>query len=333
MNKTFIYLNIKFILASCFLLLTSLSFAQFKDTTNTSDPKIGSIYYYDNYEYNTKRAKRLIGITGGLYAGSMIGLNQLWYANYPRGPFHWHNDNRQWMQVDKVGHAFSAYGESIWFLRACEWTGIEHRKAVWLGGGFGFFAQTVIEILDGYSVEWGASAGDLLANTAGSALVVGQELLWREQRLSLKWSFHSPSYPSGQLENRAKELYGQSFFQTFMKDYNGQTHWLSGSIQSFIPKSNLPSWLCLSVGYGAEQMYGGEDNTWDSNGDGIRNIDRTDIPRLRQYYLSLDVDLTRIKTNNEVLKKFLIAFNVVKFPMPTLEFTDNGTWKFYPVYF
>ncbi len=80
-------------------------------------------------------------------------------------------------------------------------------------------------------------------------------------------------------------------------------------------------------------MYGGEDNTWDSNKNKIKDIDRTDIPRLRQYYLSLDIDLTRIETNSPLLKKTLILLNIVKLPLPTLEYNTSGRLRFHPVYF
>ena len=291
------------------------------------------IAYYDWRPYNPTKTKWLYGITAGVYTGSMIGLNQLWYADYPRSAFHWHNDNNQWMQIDKVGHIYSAYVESLFFLRALEWSGVEHKKAAWIAGGFGFFAQTVIEVLDGFSQEWGASFGDLAANTLGSVIVTGQELLWAEQKIGMKWSFHPVNYPSGQLGERAADLYGSHWYEAFLKDYNGQTYWLSTSVGAFYPESKWPKWLGVAAGYGAEQMYGGEDNTWDSNKDKIKDIDRTDIPRLRQYYLSLDIDLTRIETNSPLLKKTLILLNIVKLPLPTLEYNTSGRLRFHPVYF
>ena len=37
---------------------------------------------------------------------TLIGLNQVWYADYPRSDFHFINDNAEWLQMDKVGHVF-----------------------------------------------------------------------------------------------------------------------------------------------------------------------------------------------------------------------------------
>src|ERR1700742_236943 len=43
------------------------------------------------------------------YGGSLIILNNTWYKNYPRSSFHTFNDDGEWLQVDKFGHAWTAY--------------------------------------------------------------------------------------------------------------------------------------------------------------------------------------------------------------------------------
>ena len=50
----------------------------------------------------------------------LIGLNAEWYAKYPRSGFHFFNDYAEWLQVDKVGHAFSAYSGSRASMEAME---------------------------------------------------------------------------------------------------------------------------------------------------------------------------------------------------------------------
>jgi hypothetical protein len=47
--------------------------------------------------------------------------------------------------------------------------------------------------MDGHSAKWGFSKGDMLANIAGCVLFEGQQLLWHEQRISLKYSYHGTS--------------------------------------------------------------------------------------------------------------------------------------------
>ncbi|MDZ7775322.1 MAG: hypothetical protein U5L09_06740 [Bacteroidales bacterium] len=52
-----------------------------------------------------KKRKQLV--TAGaitLYGGSMYMLYHAWYKNYEQSPFHFHNDNDNWMYMDKGGH-------------------------------------------------------------------------------------------------------------------------------------------------------------------------------------------------------------------------------------
>src|SRR5436309_15383056 len=103
-----------------------------------------------------------------------------------------------------------------------------------------------------------------------------------------------------------------------LKDYNAQTYWLSGNLKSFFRQSNLPTWLNVSFGYGADGMFGGFENKWT---DGVE-INRSDIPRRRQFYLAPDIDLTKIKTKNKFLRTGLFFLNSFKFPTPAIEYTS-----------
>jgi len=256
------------------------------------------------------------------YGGAMIGLYQAWYKDYPQGKFHFFNDNAEWLQVDKAGHAYSAYVESKASMELWRWAGLPRKQRIWLGGLSGAAYQTVIEVLDGFSTEWGWSWGDFAANCFGSGLLVAQELLWDEQRIDLKFSFHRVNYNEPLLHERADKLYGKSFLNRMLKDYNGQTYWLSANLKSFFPKSNIPSWLNVAVGYGADGMFGAEDNIWkDANGN---IIDRSDIARYRQWYIAPDINLTKIKTKSKLLKVTLFVLNSFKFPAPSIGFSKNG---------
>lgn len=279
---------------------------------------------------NKKRIRLLIAGNLVAYTGSMLALNEIWYKDYPRTHFHFFNDNHEWQQVDKFGHAYSAYVASRASMEMWRWAGAKRSQRIWIGGMSGAFYQTVIETLDGFSAEWGWSWGDFAANMFGSGMLVSQELLWDEQRISYKFSTTKRSYPSGELGKRASELYGKTFPERMFKDYNAQTLWLSANLKSFFKKSTLPSWLNIAVGYGADGMYGGDDNTWtDKNG---LFHDRSDIQRYRQFYLSPDIDLTRIKTKSKPLKLALFVLNCFKIPAPALELSQGklkGHWIHY----
>lgn len=266
--------------------------------------------------FNKKRLALVVGTEAVLYGGSMIGLNELWYKDYPRSSFHTFNDNAEWLQVDKAGHVVTSYYIGRIGVGLLKWTGVKRKKAIWYGGMLGSLYQSTIEVLDGFSSEWGFSYGDLAANTAGSLLCVGQELAWDEQRITLKYSFMQSRYP-----NYRPEVLGEGITENLLKDYNGQTYWLSVNLASFMSKeTKFPKWLNIAVGYGAEGMTGGMFNPpyIDENGDQIY------FDRYRQYYLSLDVDLTRIKTKSKVLNTFFNTIGFIKIPAPALEFNKNG---------
>lgn len=260
-----------------------------------------------------------------IYGGVLVGLNAEWYANYPRSGFHFFNDNNEWLQVDKVGHMYSAYSESRGSMELWRWTGISRKKRIWYGGMSGLAYQSIIEVLDGFSAEWGFSWGDFSANILGSAALISQELAWDDQRIKLKFSFHRNNYSDPQLEQRANSIYGKTEWERFIKDYNAQTYWASASLKSFFPKSNLPPWLSVAVGYGADGMFGAVSNVARDSSGNI-TFDRSDIKRYRQWYLAPDFDFTRIKTRRKGLKILFTVLSAFKFPTPSLEFS-NGRFK------
>jgi hypothetical protein len=193
---------------------------------------------------------------------------------------------------------------------------------IWIGGITGAAYQTIIEFLDAYSAQWGWSWGDVGGNILGSALFTSQELTWKEQRLQLKMSFHKMEYSDPELNKRSDIIFGKSLAERALKDYNGQTYWLSANISSFFPNSKIPKWAMISIGTGANGMFGARSNIAKDN---LGNIifDRTNINRTRQWYLAPDIDLTKIKTKKKSVKALLFVLNSLKFPMPAIEFTEK----------
>lgn len=244
---------------------------------------------------------------GGL---TLVGLNQLWYADFEQSKFHTTNDNNQWLQMDKLGHAFTSYQLGKHGTQLLHWSGVNKKHQLIYGATLGFSFLSAVEVLDGFSSEWGFSWGDIMANGAGTGLYIGQELLWKEQRIALKYSFHQTKFA----KQRPDKL-GETFLEQTLKDYNGQTYWLSANIHSFFKKSSVPKWLNVAVGYGAYGML-----------TGVEVVDSQLIKTnggYRQYYLSLDVNLKEIKTNSKLLRSVFDVLNMIKIPFPTLEFNKN----------
>lgn len=312
------------------------SFAQQDTTAQGIDSEmIDSANHKMVYNNSTKIFKirqQIVGYSSiAAYGGLLYTLNKAWYAQYPRSAFHLYNDNGEWNQVDKAGHAWTAYQLSTASYRAWKWAGVSDKKALLYAGISGPGFLTVIEILDGFSKKWGFSLGDMGANIFGSTAFLAQQAIWKEQKVSLKFSFHKNNYAEAMLETRADNLFGKSWNERMLKDYNAQTYWLSANLHAIFPENNFPKWLNIAIGYGADGMFGGYKNEWT---DATNNtIDRTDIKRIRQFYISPDVDLTKIKTRSKFLKTTFYLFNSLKFPAPALMCDSRGKMKAYLFYF
>lgn len=254
-------------------------------------------------------------------SGALVGLNQLWYKDYEKSDFHFKNDNAHWLQMDKAGHAFSAYHMGRFGAELLDWSGASKKSQLIYGSTLGFAFLSTVEVMDGYSAEWGFSWGDVAANASGTVLYVGQELLWNEQRIVPKFSFHRTPYAGAR-----PEVLGSTFSEEILKDYNGQTYWLSANIHSFFKESKIPKWLNLAVGYGGEGMITANDAL-------VNTIFLPEKERTRQFYISFDVDLTKIQTQNHFLKMLFSVFNTIKVPAPTLEFRELGGVKGRILYF
>lgn len=280
-----------------------------------------------NYPNKLKKG-RLIAVTSlqaSLYASTMLGLNELWYKKYQSSNFHLFNDGAEWLQMDKIAHATSASTISSICYYTYRWAGIKHRPALFYGCAVGLSYMTAIEILDGYSTGWGFSVPDMLANIAGTSFFFTQQYFWEKQYIKMKFSYHPTRYAYFR-----PELLGDNGFQKILKDYNGMTHWMSLGSSLFVRKtSNFPRWLCVSIGYGAEGMTGGFYNPdYNESGAAIPQFQR-----YRKFFLSFDVDFSKIKTKSRYVKLLLQALNIIKVPFPTLEYNTKGQFKFHYLYF
>lgn len=270
---------------------------------------------------HTNRLKTVVISEAVAIPLGFVGLNQLWYKNYPKSDFHWINDNYEWMQMDKVGHVYSAYYLSKLGADLLRWSGVDEKKQLIYGAGLGFAVISTVEVFDGFSEQWGASKGDLLANATGSGLYVVQQLLWEEQKIVPKFSFHYTPYASVR-----PNLLGDNYANQIIKDYNGQTYWLSVNLNSFIKSEKIPNWFNIAVGYGAEGMV-------TANNELVNTVFFPEKVRTRQFYVSLDVDLRKIKTKSAFLKTVFETVNMLKIPAPTFEINHRGGVKGHLIYF
>ena len=263
-----------------------------------------------------KRFKPLAIGAAATFTGSMIMLNELWYKDFERESFHFFDDSKEWKQVDKAGHMYSAYHISAGSYQVLRWSGLSRTKALNISAMSSILTLTSIEVFDGFSSAYGASASDFVANISGTLLYYAQMRAWNTIYVQPKYSFRKTSYPA-----LRPEVLGKTPPEQWLKDYNGQTYWLSINISRFGRLDKFPKWINPAIGYGMEDMIYANDQANTEIG----------LSPTRQYYLALDLDLSEIKSKSRLVNTLLYVLNLVHIPAPTLEFSQ-GEFKFHYFY-
>ena len=250
----------------------------------------------------TKRNAAIVaGSEGVLYAGSMFALHRLWFKDCPWVGIHTINDNNDWLQVDKFCHTTTAYYTSLLGDESMRLAGMDPKWSALYGGALSFLFMTSIELMDAGHEGWGVSWGDMAADVGGLTLYTAQQLLWNEQRISLRYSFHKTEFAQYNPEELGDNLISQT-----LKDYNGITLWASFNLKELFmhSESRFPEWLTIDLGYGAQGM--------------VAPQPTTDFCRFRQFYFAPGVDLSKLPVKNRYLKTILRAVSIIRLPTPTL---------------
>ena len=258
-----------------------------------------------------RNVKIVTGIDAAIYVGTTIGLHQLWFKDCQWVGMHTINDNGDWLQMDKLCHATTSYHTCVFGDESMRLAGLDPKRSALFGGAYSLLFMTTIELMDSGYEGWGFSWGDMAADVSGVTLYTAQQLLWDEQRIRLKYSFHPTEYAQYNPEELGHNLISQS-----LKDYNGITIWAAFNIKELLldTDSDFPEWLTVDVGYGAKGM--------------VAPQPTADFDRVRQFYLSPGVDLAKLPVENRYLKAVLRALSFIKLPVPALEYnaTDKFVW-------
>jgi VanZ family protein len=275
------------------------------------------------------------------YSFALWGANQLWYKHHDFNNFHWFDDLAEWQQMDKLGHIFTAFHLSSFVFIALYF--IEKKKVI-LSSFIGFVLLSSIEILDGFSAAYGASAYDLVANFLGAFLFAFQKMglfVFLEHRLRQtivrrsdyrltnqnskeskilfentfiqpKFSFHFTNFAI-----QRPNVLGNSWIEQLLKDYNGQTYWYA------IPIRFFPAWLGLAVGYSASNMLFGR----------VPQNEAVGIYPFRRYFISFDINLLALKSRYRFINSLVFLTNLVRLPLPALEWNENEGFVWHWIYF
>lgn len=280
-----------------------------------------SSFFLQDTVINKKRSIAVSATTLGGYGLAYAGIALTWYQNFPRTKFHFFNDNHEWAQIDKVGHFMGGYHGARGMIGLFKWSGLPKWKSALYGGLIGGLAMVPVELLDGFATKWGASWGDIVADVSGGGLAFANEMLWSEQRIQVKVSYHPTAYADAR-----PDLFGDKYTKV-MKDYNGHTGWLSFRVSSFLPdgkfKDKYPKWLSFAFGYGANGLLGGYDG-------GLTPAIKA--REYRQYYFSPDIDLSAIKTKSGALRLILNILDCVHLPSPAIEYNSKHGFRWHWLY-
>ena len=295
-------MNLKALIFFCCLIISATSFAQRVDSSAAATSP------------HNKRLLLIASSEVAAYTGAMIGLWNVWYSQSAHQSFRFFNDIPEWKQMDKMGHIYSAFHIAQVDSRILQWGRLPKKKSDRIAAITSMAIMSSIEVFDGFSAAYGASVGDLAANATGNLIYLGQSLAWNEIRIYPKFSYHQTS-----LAPRNPAQLGSGFSEELLKDYNGQTYWMSVDMDKFI---RFPKWLNLCVGYGAQNMLNARDS---------QNLAQGSKP-FRQYYVGIDFDLTAFRSRSKFLNSVIYVVNMIRIPAPALEFSD-GKFRAHGLYF
>jgi hypothetical protein len=266
---------------------------------------------HPNQPPNNRRLRVIYAVIAVLYGLIVFALGTAWYSGQMLEPFHFFNDLPEWKQLDKFAHLFWTFQVCALASRMFAWAGAE--KPNTLGSVTGFFIVSSIEIFDGFSIGYGASVYDLVANGLGATLFFVQTKFWNRIHLFAKFSFHSSAFAT-----LRPDLLGGTFLEQMLKDYNGQTFWYSWKP----PLKWWPDWLAVAIGVGAQGMVRGRDFQSEELG----------FHPYRKFLLSLDLNPNALESKTKWKNWVIYPLRIFKFPFPTIELSERGI-VFHWIYF
>jgi hypothetical protein len=127
-----------------------------------------SLFLPPSAVYQPDRLKTVVITEVATGVAISAGLYFLWYRKHPKSHFHFFNDNGEWLQMDKIGHATTAYNIGVIQYDLMRWCGVSNNTAITVGGLTAIGYMSIVEIFDGFSSKWGFSKGDMLAKYFGA---------------------------------------------------------------------------------------------------------------------------------------------------------------------
>jgi uncharacterized protein YfiM (DUF2279 family) len=251
-----------------------------------------------------------------IYLGFTYEMSQQFFSSPHTSKFHLRQDWQTWRGLDKFFHSYGSYQMTSMFYQLNKWSGIPKNRALNLAFLESTLFSTTKEYCDGRVDVGGWSWYDIGMNLSGNSLFYFQEKIFKKQIIQFKYS-----YTNSGLQHYNPSTLGTSWKNYWLKDYNGETFWLSTSLGNLNLTHN--KWLkpiAFCLGYGANNLIYEFDNK------------TINLNRYSQFYLGLDIDLTQIETKNKFLKTTFFLLNRFRIPLPSVEFSSEGKISFHPLF-
>lgn len=184
---------------------------------------------------------------------------------------HWFSEDSPKGGTDKLGHAYSTYLTTRLLTHGLRWAGYPHRNAIKIAGISATAIGLGIEILDGFTRDFGFSYEDFAMNLVGASLGM---YLQRNSDLDEMVDFRLLYERSLQAKNLG--------INDPIDDYAGQTYLMIFKLDGIDALAELPviKYLEFALGYGAKgyQPLGAGDS----------------FPKERTIYYGISANLTKM---------------------------------------
>ena len=242
-------------------------------------------------------------------------FKKAWWSGERAPEFFFHADwDQEFRDQDKFGHMLGGFHLTRVGYAGLREACVSDKKAIFWAAAYAAAFQLQIEIFDGHFEKYGFSYADVIANTAGQALAVMQQVKPSWRVVKPTFSYHKTQalmntengqFPDGELRPSL--------------DYSGQTYWFSTDVENLLPdgaKQYWPSLIRFSVGH--------------SITDWIDPVTGNPQRAQRKILLSLDFDPDKLPGNWPLWRTIKRTLSYYRFPAPAIELTPK--LKFDPWY-
>lgn len=250
-----------------------------------------------------KNTPYLIGGSVTAIGGGVFYLmRKAWWTEQSTS-FHFDKDRdyKYANNLDKLGHFQGGIWAADFYNYAFKQMGYTNKQSGLYALAMTVGFQTLIEIKDGFSPNWGFSVGDVSAGALGGLWIIGKQHSEFIRQTDFKFSYWVHSTKYFQVASHKVKIFHAD-------DYLNQIYWFSTPINYLTANKikGLPDWLNVSVGFGIDA------DTWSSkvSGEGGK----------WEFFIAPDINLEKLFKPKKVFwQKVAHTFNYIKFPMPTLQ--------------